>query len=73
MIVKDLIDQLQTLDPELLVLGDGYEGGLKELKHVRVVEIALNVNSEWYYGPHELPSGIDPFEGFDRAKGVTLS
>lgn len=71
--VKDLIAQLQTLDPEMLVLAPGYEGGLKEVEHVRVTEVALNVNTEWYYGPHEEPHGLDEYKGFDRAKGVLIS
>ena len=71
--VKDLIVQLQALDPEMLVLAPGYEGGLKEVEHVRVTEVALNVNTEWYYGPHEEPDEPDDFKGFDRAKGFLIS
>jgi hypothetical protein len=71
--VKDLIAQLQALDPEMLVLGPGYEGGLKEVEHVSVTEVALNVNTEWYYGPHEEPNSLEPFKGFDRAKGVLIT
>ena len=67
--VKDLIAQLQTLDPEMLVLGPGYEGGLVEVDQVRTVVISLNVNTEWYYGPHE--RGV--VEGFEQAKGVLIS
>ena len=71
--VKDMIAQLQALDPEMPVLAPGYEGGLKEVNHVRVTEVALNVNTKWYYGPHEETDKPDDYKGFNRAKGVLIS
>jgi len=53
MTVKELIEQLQTMDPELYVFTDGYEGGYEDVVSVdNVREIALNYHDEWYYGPH---------------------
>ena len=54
MTVKELIEQLQTLDPELHVFVSGYEGGYKyvELEN-EIMEIALDVHDEWWYGKHE--------------------
>jgi len=51
--VSELIEKLQALDPDLRVVVDGYEGGVKDASYVTVEEIALNVNEEWYYGEHE--------------------
>lgn len=51
--VKDLIEALQTLDPELMVVRAGYEGGVTEIDHVNIIRVALNVNEAWYYGEHE--------------------
>ncbi len=51
--IKDLIAKLQELDQELLVVVDGYEGGVTEQITIRKVKIDLNVNQEWYYGEHE--------------------
>jgi hypothetical protein len=51
--VIDLIEKLQTLDPELPVFVDGYEGGCNDISHVTEIEVVRNVNSEWYYGAHE--------------------
>jgi hypothetical protein len=51
--VKELIELLQQLDPEALALVDGYEGGVGCPSHPIAVNVKLNVNSEWYYGPHE--------------------
>ena len=54
MTVKQLIEQLQQLDPDLHVFTQGYEGGYEDV-HVgkEVMKIALNVHEEWYYGKHE--------------------
>jgi len=52
--VKDLIAQLQALDPELTVMVNGYEGGLKELNKVEVTEVVLDEHKYMsFYGPHE--------------------
>ena len=54
MTVKELIEQLQTLDPELHVFVQGYEGGYNDAGPIGGVrDIALNVHTEWYYGRHE--------------------
>ena len=55
--VKHLILRLQECDPEAMVVVDGYEGGVAELRNVQdSVEIALHMNAASYYGEHE----IDP-------------
>jgi len=54
MTVKELIEQLQTLDPDLHVFTNGYEGGYEDVVSVGgAKEIALDVHTEWYYGKHE--------------------
>jgi hypothetical protein len=62
MIVKELIEQLQQLDPELLVFVDGYEGGYDDVTISEVKEIALNVHNDWWYGVHD---------NFDETKHIT--
>lgn len=52
--VKELIEALNLLNPELMVVIDGYEGGVNEADMVEVVPVALDVNDEWYYGQHEV-------------------
>ena len=54
--VKELIEKLQALDPELMVVRDGYEGGVCEVIEVSSKTVALNVNTAWYYGDHEILS-----------------
>ena len=54
MTVKELIEQLQTLDPELHVFVSGYEGGYRYVElEDEIMEIALDVHDEWWYGKHE--------------------
>lgn len=51
--VRELIEKLQQFDPEMMVVLDGYEGGVDELKYVQSANVALNFNEEGYYGKHE--------------------
>ena len=54
MTVHELIQHLQQLDPTLEVLINGYEGGYRGVDGVAEPEdFVRNVNSAWYYGPHE--------------------
>ena len=50
--VKELIERLNTLDPESMVVIRGYEGGVSEVVNAMEVVVALNVNTAWYYGKH---------------------
>lgn len=70
--VKDLIAVLQTLDPELMVVADGYEGGLSEVSEVVTTDISLNIHSEWYYGPHEHKDGYLVPENTPTVKAVRI-
>jgi preprotein translocase subunit YajC len=50
--VKELIEQLSNLNPNTMVVRNGYEGGVSEVTSVDEIKIALHVNTEWYYGEH---------------------
>lgn len=52
--VKELIEKLSTLNPDVMVVVSGYEGGVDELLFVTTEVVELNVNSTWYYGRHEI-------------------
>lgn len=52
--VEALIEQLKKYPPDTKVVIAGYEGGVREISYTGLCPIALNVNDEWYYGPHEL-------------------
>jgi hypothetical protein len=55
MTVGELIEVLSGLDKDLNVFVSGYEGGY-DLAEARpeVKEFYLDVNTDWYYGPHEM-------------------
>ena len=52
--VKDLIKELQLLDQESMVIVNAYEGGYNEVSCANQKQIALDVNTSWYYGRHEI-------------------
>ena len=59
--VKKLIELLSQMNHELLVVVAGYEGGVDEIDKFEMCDIELNVNTEWYYGKHEiLAEGDNP-------------
>jgi hypothetical protein len=51
--VKQLIEELEKHDPEMIVVRRGYEGGLEEVSATNKTKIKLNVFDEWYYGSHD--------------------
>lgn len=54
MTVRELIEELTTLNQSAIVVVDGYEGGVDEISEVKSCRIAKNQNSKWYYGRHEI-------------------
>lgn len=73
MTVKELIEQLSLLDPELHVFIPGYEGGYHYAKMSNIHDIYLDVNPEWYYGPHDTRDNCrqDP-DSYQQVKGIIL-
>lgn len=51
--VKELIEKLNTLDPEMLVLVDGYEGGYAALVAADLIKVSGPYERPWYYGEYE--------------------
>ena len=73
--VKELIAHLQKEDPELPVFVLGYERGLDDLLAVIPVNVALDVNTAWYYGTHEQLLDKDEQEeyaSYKQTKGILL-
>lgn len=60
--VKELIEQLKSLDPELTVVRPGYEGGYCEVGQFVIEEMVRDHHDQWYYGPHEAVSVVDLME-----------
>jgi hypothetical protein len=61
MTVKELIESLSKIeDQEVRVMVNGYEGGVDDIiigngidDTPAIIHVALDVNTEWYYGRHE--------------------
>ena len=62
MTVRQLIQSLSKIqDQDIRVMVRGYEGGVNDMVIVNGIEdntpaiqyVALDVNTEWYYGRHE--------------------
>ena len=70
--VKELIEKLQQFDPELMVVVSGYEGGVSEASQNEFVTIALNVNTSWYYGEHEVVYGNGTHDGHELALAIYI-
>lgn len=64
--ISELIEKLSSLDPNLEIFVEGYEGGCDDISDSFVIETVLkNVNTKWYYGPHEINKNGD-------TKGILL-
>lgn len=61
--VADLIDLLETFDPDTPVLVRGENGGLDEVLGLRLLPVRLHVNSCEGFGPHELASAGETADG----------
>ena len=56
MTVRELIESLSKIeDKEIRVMVSGYERGVKDIEDntPAIIHVALDVNTEWYYGKHE--------------------
>jgi hypothetical protein len=70
MTIRDLIGKLQTFDPNLPVMVDGYEGGVDTPGDIYQAPIILNVNDKWYYGKHEILT--KPFSYDDAVSNAVI-
>lgn len=73
--VKELIEYLQTQDPELNVFTNGYEGGFDDIStNGEMIDVALNYNKEWYYGKHQLVKYVHErtLPEYEVAKGIVI-
>lgn len=56
MTVAQLIESLSKIeDQDIRVMVRGYEGGYDDVMNINPtpIDIALDVNNEWYFGKHE--------------------
>lgn len=69
---KELIEQLQKLDPETLVVVCGYESGYSTPKTAKIINITGPHDNAWYYGNYDDCDKNDPekIEAFLLGRGV---
>lgn len=72
MTIKELIEQLQTLNPELRMFTEGYEGGYDDINHIEERNVSLNVHKQWYYGKHDIFRDGDE-NRYETVKGIILT
>lgn len=75
MTVKELIEKLQTVNPELMVFIKGYEGGYEDAKFTgEAYDFTLDYHKEWWYGPHKknTDAELNPISGDGGVTGITL-
>ena len=71
--VKNLIEKLQQLDPDIYVFISGYEGGYNNIEiDDNIIDIALNVNTEWWYGKHSISTYLPDQSKYKIVKGVLI-
>lgn len=73
--IKELISKLSELDQDLEVFVHGYEGGLESVDEIGdETEVALNVNEDWFYGPHEEERHLlnEQKGKFETIKGIII-
>lgn len=77
MTVGELIAKLQAYEQDMMVVVDGYEGGVKELVLVYPTEVILDYHKGMsYYGQHEVADSAwlyeNEIEQYKKTKAVYL-
>ena len=83
MTVRELIESLSKIeDKEIRVMVRGYERGVNDMVIGNGIEdntpaiqyVALDVNTEWYYGKHERVGDVDKdhLDKFQVVKAIIL-
>jgi len=75
MTVAELIEKLSQIeDQEARVMIGGYEGGFDDIENLNLnlIDMALNVNDEWYYGNHEIAEDRYHLEKYQIVKAIVL-
>lgn len=72
--VGELISVLMSHDRDLDIMLKDYDGGYYVTSGVSERTFQLNVNSEEYYGPHEVVADnyVDERDKYDQAKGILI-
>lgn len=72
MTIGELIEILKDYPQDVRVLTNGYEGGYNDVDIQALSTYAENVNTAWYYGPHEEVMRVGSHEDKFHFMGVVL-
>ncbi len=75
MTVRELVQALGKIeDQDARVMTSGYEGGFDDVENLNLelVDMALNVNDEWYYGAHEVAEDRYHLDKFQVVKAIII-
>lgn len=75
MTIKQLIKILsQIKDQEATVMVKGYEGGVNDISNntPEILKVRLNVNTEWYYGAHEIVKHDTPLNKSNTIRAIVI-
>lgn len=75
MTVRELIKILEQIeDQEVRVMVKGYERGVDDIEDIipEIVNVALDVNKEWWNGSHEVVSEDHTYTDKEIIKAIVL-
>ena len=77
MTVTELIEKLSQIeDQDAFIMTPGYEGGYNDVDNINTepIDVALNVNTAWYYGAHEKISNVyhEDREKYEVVKAIII-
>ena len=75
MTVKQLIKILSQIeDQQVTVMVNGYEGGVEDIEDTipEIVNVALNVNTQWWNGSHEVVGNDHTYTDKQIVKAIVL-
>ena len=75
MTVKELIEVLSKIeDQEVRVMVKGYERGVDDIADIipEIVNVALNVNKEWWNGTHEVVSEDNTYTDKEIVRAIII-
>jgi hypothetical protein len=75
MTLKELIESLSRIeDQDIRVMVKGYEGGVDDIDNITpaIINVALNVNKEWWNGSHEVISEDHTYTDKQIIKAIVI-
>ena len=75
MTVRELIEVLSKIeDQEVRVMVKGYEQGIDDIEDIipEIVNVALNINTEWWNGSHEEVSEDHTYTDKEIVRAIIL-